>query len=198
MKAFFKALFLKVKGYNIHYSAKIHPGVSLSKKSVINSHVSMIYCSIDDYSYISNYSSVRDVSIGKFCSIGRHVKIGLGGHPTHLLSTSPFIYKKFFLGYVGLSLKNLEIQEYKKTVIGNDVWIGDNVIIPGGITVGDGVIIATGAVVTRDLEPYGIYAGIPAKKIGQRKIIEKYKSLIGTAWWDLSDDEIRELINNNE
>lgn len=87
-------------------------------------------------------------------------------------------------------------QDYRPTLIGNDVWIGDNVLICGGCSIGDGVIIGAGSVVTKDLEPYGIYAGVPAKLIKERNLIHPSNDIhIGT-WWNLEEEKIKLIVRH--
>ena len=194
IKEIFRYYFSKFRGYNIKFGGTIKNS-TVSKKSVIGSKTSFTNSIINDYSYISDESRVRDCVIGKFVSIGRNVKIGLANHPIEHFSLSPFLYKSSFLGLKTLCDYNkFSDIEYKKTVIRNDVWIGDNVIIPGGVTVGDGVIIGAGAIVTKDLEDYGIYVGIPAKKIGTRAMKNRLIELGLVEWWERSEDEIREIV----
>ena len=184
----------KQKGLKVGYGTNI-----INSKVRLNNwlgkNVSLANASIGKYTYISDESRIRDTSIGAFCSIGRNVKIGLGFHPTNYLSTSPFLYRKSFLGLAGLSDENRFVDaDYRKTSIGNDVWIGDNVLICGGCNIGDGVIIGAGSIVTKDLEPYGVYVGNPAKLIKKR-----IKHLLNNGenlkdWWDHNDNEIKEII----
>ena len=86
-----------------------------------------------------------------------------------------------------------DFTKYKKTVIGNDVWIGNNCIIKGGITIGDGAIIGMGSVVTHDVPPYEIWAGNPAHLIRKRFDDETIKQLIEIKWWDMSEEELQEI-----
>jgi virginiamycin A acetyltransferase len=115
---------------------------------------------------------LRNVSIGRFCSIGRRVTIGAAKHPTELLSTHPVV--------IGAGIA-------PETRIGNDVWIGDNVVIIAGIQVGDGAVIGAGAVVTKDVEPYSIVAGVPAREIRKRFDASIREQLLASKWWDYGE-----------
>lgn len=121
--------------------------------------------SIGDCSYINQHSSVEQSTIGKYCSIARGVMIGPAEHDYTKLSTHPFWYQPFY----GYEVRPAEPKRTQcPTVIGDDVWIGCNVVIRGGITVQRGAVIGAGSVVTRDIGPYEIWAGVPARKIKQR------------------------------
>lgn len=132
------------------------------------------------FSYVGkNFRNYSAISIGRFCSIAENVKIGLHSHPTDRFSTSPYFYAKnwkFKGGNTVLNGKAKVIPEYEnltdlmKVEIGDDCWIGANVCIRGGLKIGHGVIIATGAIVTKNIPDFEIWGGIPAKKIGTRKV----------------------------
>lgn len=126
-----------------------------------------------------------DIVVGKYCQIGANVAIHTTNHPTAYLST--YINKNLFNG----ELK--ELKEAKKVIVGNDVWMGHNVIIVGNVTIGNGAVLAAGSVVTKDVPPYTIVAGVPAKPIKKRfsdKIIQEIEAL---QWWDKSEVELEKI-----
>jgi len=140
-------------------------------------------------SYINSGLIRSHCEIGRYCSIGRNVSIGLGNHDIKGLSTSPFF--EFLISED--SLKLASDNPKRRVIIGNDVWIGDNAMIASGIKIGSGSVIAGGAVVTKDVEPYSIVGGVPAKLIKMRfkkNIIEKLNNL---AWWDLDSVILKSL-----
>ena len=126
-----------------------------------------------------------DVSIGKYCQIGRDVAIITTNHPINYLST--YINSNLFNGEL------VSLKETKKVSIGNDVWIGHNVIIVGNICIGNGAILAAGSIITKDVAPYTIVGGVPAKPIKKRfsdAIILEIEQL---KWWDLSETELEKI-----
>lgn len=139
---------------------------------------------IGDYSYVGGGSRIQYAEIGKFCSIGPEVRIGLGKHPIHLKSTYPGFYAKDATFYgVTPEYENYE-PEYEQVSIGNDVWIGCRAMILDGVKVGDGAVIAAGAVVTKDVPPYAIVGGVPAKIIKYRFEASRIQELLKSKWWD--------------
>ncbi len=145
--------------------------------------------SIGDYSYINSSSKIQRADIGKFTCIGTNVTIGLGIHPTNLVSTHPTFYtnkKPYYFSDDHL------VEEYKPVVIGNDVWIGNNCLILDGVELGDGAVIASGCVVTKDVMPYTIVGGVPAKLIKNRFTEEQKDRLQQIKWWDWSIHRIKE------
>jgi len=123
-----------------------------------------------------------DISIGKYTQIGADVAIHTTNHPTKYLST--YIHKNLFNGELS------QLKEIKQVTVGHDVWIGHNAIIVGAVTIGNGAVIASGSVVTKDVPPYAIVAGVPAKVIRKRfseVIIEEIEAL---KWWDMSETEL--------
>lgn len=139
------------------------------------------------HTYISRDSSINreETLIGSFCSISDGVRIGLAQHPTNYFSTSSFCFDN-------LNLKDIGFID-NPCIIGNDVWIGSDVLIMGGLTIGDGAVLAAGAVVTKDVPPYAIVGGVPAKVIKYRFDEETIKELLELKWWDLPDEKIKQI-----
>lgn len=155
----------------ISKSARIYP-FSIVKNS-----------SIDDYSYISYNCTINNVTIGKFCSIAKGVKIGLGFHPTNFLSSSPIFYSPDNPLNISL-VKEKTFDDTEPVKIGNDVWIGANVVILDGLVIGDGCVIGANSVVTKDIEPFSIVGGVPARLIKKRFSTQIIESLMKLKWWE--------------
>lgn len=169
------------------------------------------------YTYFRSGAVGSLQKIGRYCSVGPGVDIGHGNHPTTFLSTHPFQYGASSFGYWdefrefsnGLTKVPSDVVKYAP-IIGNDVWIGAKVVINRGVTIGDGAVIAAGSVVTKDVPPYSIVGGVPAKVIKMRFSDSIISELIELKWWrfepqsfnnvDFSDirksiDEIKERID---
>lgn len=126
-----------------------------------------------------------NITIGKYCQLGADVAIHTTNHPTSYVTT--YINQNLFNG----ELKALK--EVKKVVIGHDVWIGHNVIIVGNVTIGNGAILAAGSVITKNVEPYTIVGGVPARKIKKRFSDTIIKEIEDLKWWDKSPAELEKL-----
>lgn len=166
--------------------AKIYNSVFGNYNIVFND-VLMAECAIGDHTYIQKRATLFNADIGKFCSIASGVSIGPGMHKTDRVSTHPAFYLKDTPLLKKFSDKDLFIS-YKRTSIGHDVWIGEKAIVLDGITIGHGAIIAASSVVTKDVAPYSIVGGIPAKHIRSRFDETKIEGLLKLEWWNYPED----------
>ena len=125
------------------------------------------------------------ISIGKYCQLGVDVALHATNHPISYMTT--YINKNLFDG----ELKSLKQENV--IAIGHDVWLGHGVVIVGNVTVGNGAIIAAGSVITKDVEPYAIVAGVPAKEIRKRFSDTIIKEIETLQWWDKSEQELEKI-----
>jgi len=144
-------------------------------------------------SYISRNTQAGFASIGNYCSIGPEVIIGgLGKHPVNQLSTHPAFYSPHLRA--GISFVNSEtFEELPHTMIGSDVWIGVRAIILDGVTVGDGAVIAAGALVNKNVPPYAVVAGVPARVIRYRFDEQVIDVLLNWKWWNLPEENVQKI-----
>ena len=139
-------------------------------------------------------AGVDRLVIGSFCSIGSgaaFIMAGNQGHRNDWISTFPFFWMPEVPAFEGAANG---FERAGDTVIGNDVWIGSEAIVMPGVRVGDGAVIGTRAVVTRDVEPYAIVGGNPARMIRKRFDEADIAMLLQLAWWRWTDDQLREAM----
>lgn len=158
------------------------------------------YMKIEKMSYISHDCRIEFTKIGRFTSIGPYTKIIYGGHPTDtFVSIHPAFYSKSRpagRSYVNRNkyseYKYIDNDETCRVKIGNDVWVGARTTILQGVTIGDGAIVAAGAVVTKDVPPYSIVGGIPAKVLRYRFSDEDINWLMNFRWWEKDEKWLKE------
>lgn len=168
-----------IKNSNIHRTSKVESG-----SLIVNS-------SFSKHSFCGYDCEIINSQVGSFCSIANNVIIGGGMHPMDWVGMSPVFYE----GRDSVKAKFSKHQRpaAKKTIIGNDVWIGHSAILKQGITVGTGAVIGMGSVVTKDVPPYTIVAGNPARIIRKRFDENVIISLLRSEWWNYKDDDLRTL-----
>ena len=142
--------------------------------------VSLFDSQIGAYSYVSSGTEVHHTTIGRYASIGDKSTIGPSEHPTDWLSTSPMPYQDVF--NLGQS-PDLTAQPRRRVEIGNDVWLGARCGVMSGVRIGNGAIVGFGAVVTKDVPPYAVVGGTPARVIKYRFPEKTIERLLSFAWW---------------
>ncbi len=182
----------------VHYSSKLKLS-TFNGKNKVSSKTVMENTQLGYASYVGMNCKLSNCLIGKYSSIAQNVQIITGKHPTeNWVSSHPAFYSSSWI--VSYSDENrfdeyeyIDIKKKKHVKIGNDVWIGSNVSILQGINVGDGAIIGAGAVVTKDVPPYAIVVGVPAKLIRYRFEEREREWLNDLKWWDLEETMVKKL-----
>jgi virginiamycin A acetyltransferase len=148
----------------------------------------IVYSSIGKYSYTGHNVTIKGAEVGKFNSISWNVSIGGNNHDMDKITTHSFlVYPKFNLG----GDSNWK-SRHEPCIVGNDVWIGTGAVILRGVHVGNGAIIGASSVVTKDVPPYAIVAGNPARIIRMRLEDTMVERLLELKWWDFDDEVIRQ------
>lgn len=170
---------------------------TLGRYTEIGARTAFTESSMDDYSYVVNDSNVIYTTIGKFCSIAAHTRINPGNHPMQRASQSHFTYRAS--AYFDDAEDDADFFAWRRSTpvtIGHDVWIGHGAIILPGRSIGNGAVVAGGAIVTKDVAPYTIVAGNPAKPIRRRFPEAIAERLTALAWWDWEHARLRTALDD--
>jgi phosphonate metabolism protein (transferase hexapeptide repeat family) len=150
-----------------------------------------------DYAYTDRFCDIANARIGKFANIASLVRIGATDHPLELASLHHFMYRTSYYWHdLADDAAVFERRAARRTVIGHDTWIGHAAMIKPDVTVGDGAVVAAGAIVTRDVAPYTIVAGNPARLLRNRQPPAIAERLIALAWWDWPHDRLRDALED--
>lgn len=186
----YNLLVKKFSNSKIYFGTSIDKNCKLGKYSIVFKNTVLINSTLGAFSYIQKNSEIVNTKIDKFCSIASNVTIGLANHPTNLVSTNPTFYDNtqplMFTFAKGIEYESLS----EVTTIESDVWIGQNAMIKSGVTIGVGAVVGAGAVVTKDVEPYSIVAGVPAKHIKYRFEKDIRERLLASKWWEFDEKKL--------
>lgn len=189
---FFKNIIYCIRGVTVYPGARIS-NVDFEQNVKIYNSTFLFNSSVGRHSYIQRNCTILNTSIGRFCSIAEGVKMGLGKHPvSEFISTHPFCYGKNSEHWLSRNTPpplDHKFEENKNINIGHDVCIGANTIILDGVSIGNGALIGAGSVVTKNIPPYAVAAGVPCKVLYYRFDELKQAELQRAQWW-LNDYDV--------
>jgi phosphonate metabolism protein (transferase hexapeptide repeat family) len=152
---------------------------------------------LGDYSYVTNDCDIIYSQIGKFCSIASHVRINPGNHPLWRAALHHFTYRS--RSYDFHSEDDYDFFDWRRSypvVVGDDVWIGHGAILLPGVKIGTGAVVGAGAVVTKDVRPFTIVAGVPAKPLRRRVPPEVEAAFMRIRWWDWPHEKLADALED--
>lgn len=160
-------------------------GAQVDRTAALDSKVRFYRSTMGRYSYVARGSFVESTDIGSFCSIGSDCNVGGAGHPLDHVSTSPVFHSGGNI--LGKVFAPIEFEPFRRTVIENDVWIGQGAKVRAGVHISTGAVVGMGSVLTKDVGPYEIWAGNPARLIRKRFDDETIAGLLASRWWGWDD-----------
>ncbi|WP_180901246.1 CatB-related O-acetyltransferase [Martelella soudanensis] len=186
----------QIRNYRHHHtveSAHVSPRAKIGYRAIVRRGTEVGWdVELGDYSYISGPRSyVEAARIGRFCSIARQTVIGASNHDYTRVSSHPFALSP---AYGNLCTHPKAVEQKPAPVIGNDVWIAANSAVMRGVTIGDGAVVAANSVVTRDVPPYSIVGGSPARVLKPRFSPEIAEAMLRIAWWNWDETTLRDRI----
>ncbi len=175
----------------IHETAEVRLS-TLGRYTEVGARTCVIETTMGDYSYVVNDSDIIYSRIGKFCSIAAQTRINPGNHPTWRATQAHFTYRAS--AYFEGEADETDFFGWRRSTpvtIGHDVWIGHGAVVLPGVTIGTGAVVGAGAIVTKDVEPYAIAVGVPARPLRERFPPAIADRLMALAWWDWDHDRLR-------
>jgi phosphonate metabolism protein (transferase hexapeptide repeat family) len=178
----------------VHSSALLRDTV-LGQFTDVAERVNLAECEVGDYTYIERHVDAIYTTIGKFCAIAANTCLNALNHPMERVSQHKITYRpnEYFV-HAKVDKAFREKRQAARVTIGHDVWIGHGVIVLPGLSIGHGAVVAAGAVVTKDIEPYAVVAGVPAKRIKWRFEKTIRERMITLAWWDWEQEKLAAAI----
>lgn len=167
----------------IHSTCRIHAS-AVGAWTDLGAHTTLVESTFDDYSYSAGEVSIIYTDVGRFCSIAAHVRINPGNHPVERVTQHHMTYRRAQYGFGDDDAAFFDWRRAHRCQIGHDVWIGHAATIMPGVQIGTGAVIGAGAVVTKDVPPYMIVGGVPARPIRQRFDDTTIARLLDIAWWN--------------
>jgi phosphonate metabolism protein (transferase hexapeptide repeat family) len=180
----------------------IHEGCELTDASLgafveIGAGTRIAHSRIGDYSYCDRLCDIANAEVGRFANIASQVRIGATDHPLDTASLHHFLYRSArYWDDAEDDAAWFEKRRARRCTIGHDTWIGHAAQVKPEVTLGHGAVVASGAVVTRDVAPYAIVAGVPARVVRLRQPPEVAERLIALGWWDWPHDRLRAALDD--
>ncbi|MDO5648290.1 chloramphenicol acetyltransferase [Paracoccus sp. (in: a-proteobacteria)] len=175
----------------------IHPGAEVTNSTFgpyceVGAASRVLNSDFAAYAYCDRMADIANTSVGAFANIAAMTRIGPTDHPMHTASLHHFLYRSsYYWDDADDDADFFAARAARRCVIGPDTWIGHGAIVKPDVTIGAGAIVAAGAVVTRDVAPYLIVAGVPAVPLRERFAPDIAERLLALKWWDWDHDRLR-------
>jgi phosphonate metabolism protein (transferase hexapeptide repeat family) len=170
---------------------------SLGSWTAVGARTSLVETTMGDYSYVSNDCDLIYTEVGKFCSIASHVRVNPGNHPLWRATLHHFTYRSRAYGLAGEDDHDFfQWRRDHRVIIAHDAWIGHGATLLPGVKVGLGAAVGAGAVVTKDVLPFTVVAGVPARVLRRRVSPEVEAALLRIRWWDWPREKLAETLDD--
>ena len=181
----------------------VHPDCTITADCRFGAYVEIgqgariAHSEMGDYSYCDRYADIANTTVGKFANIASFTRIGPTDHPMGNASLHHFLYRSDdYWDDAGADAEFFDHRRARRTTIGHDTWIGHGAVIRPELSIGHGAVVAAGAVVTRDVAPYTVVAGVPARPMRPRLPAAVAERLIALAWWDWDHARLRAALED--
>jgi phosphonate metabolism protein (transferase hexapeptide repeat family) len=175
---------------SIHRTASVR-ATSFGRFCEVGARTKVAESVFGDYAYVVNDSDIIYTDVGKFCSIAAHVRINPGNHPLERVALSHFTYRSSSYGLGPDDSAFFDWRRSFRCAMGHDAWVGHGAVILPGVKLGNGAAVGAGAIVAKDVSPFAVVVGTPAKIVRYRFTPEIIAALERIAWWDWTHDALR-------